>query len=203
MEIVVATRNRHKLKELTDMLAGMDVVLVGLDAFPGCPDVVEDGASFTENALKKAREIASYTHHVTAADDSGLEVDALNGLPGIYSARYAGVQGDDRRNNEKLLHELEGVPPEKRGARFRCVIAVAVPDGEEKVVEGTCKGVIITAPRGNQGFGYDPVFLDEESGLTFAEMDGEYKNRISHRSRAVEELKKILPPFLSSCTKKP
>lgn len=201
MEIVVATRNRHKLKELTDMLAGMSVALVGLDAFPGCPDVEEDGKSFTENALKKARVIAACTHHVTVADDSGLEVDALKGLPGIYSARYAGIQGDDRRNNEKLLHELASVPPEKRGARFRCVIAVVAPGGEERVVEGMCRGVIISGPRGNQGFGYDPLFLDEESGLTFAEMDGEYKNRISHRSRAVQELKKILPLFLASYMK--
>ena len=142
-QIVLATRNRHKLQEVRDMLQGIPVEILSCDAFAGCPDVVEDGATFADNALKKARAIAWHTGHVTIADDSGLEVDALGGLPGIYSARYAGEPADDRRNNEKLLTELAGVPDEKRGAQFTCVIAIVDSRGKEKVVEGVCRGVII------------------------------------------------------------
>lgn len=177
------------------MLEDIDISIVSFDSFPECPEVIEDGKSFAENALKKARTIAQYTGHVTIADDSGLEVDFLGGMPGIYSARYAGEEADDRKNNEKLLKELGGVPMERRGAQFKCVIAVVVPDGAEQVVEGAYRGVIITEPRGNNGFGYDPVFLDEQSGFTFAEMDPEHKNQVSHRSRAIQELKKILQGF--------
>jgi XTP/dITP diphosphohydrolase len=194
-QIVLATRNRHKLQEVRDMLRGIPVEILSCDAFDGCPAVVEDGATFADNALKKANAIARHTGHVTIADDSGLEVDALGGLPGIYSARYAGEPADDRRNNEKLLAELAGVPDEKRGAQFTCVIAVVDGRGKEKVVEGVCRGVIIRMLKGVQGFGYDPLFLDTASGLTFAEMDSEHKNSISHRCRAIRELKKILPEF--------
>ena len=194
-QIVLATRNRHKIIELTDMLRGTGIVIAGLDAFPGCPEVIEDGTSFEENALKKARAAAGYTGRVALADDSGLEVDFLGGMPGIYSARYAGEQGNDRKNNEKLLRELEAVPPEKRGAQFRCVIAIAAPDGRQQVAEGICRGMVITRPQGAQGFGYDPIFLYEPLGLTFSEMDAEQKNSISHRSRALRELKKVLPAF--------
>jgi XTP/dITP diphosphohydrolase len=194
-QIVLATRNRHKLQEFRDMLQGTPVEIVSCDAFAGCPDVVEDGATFADNALKKARAIALHTGHVTIADDSGLEVDALGGLPGLYSARFAGEPADDLRNNEKLLAELALVPEGQRGAQFKCVIAIVDGRGREKVVEGICRGVIIRELKGVQGFGYDPLFLDTASGLTFAEMVGGHKNGISHRCRAIQELKKVLPEF--------
>ncbi len=195
MEIVLATRNHNKLREFREMLQELQVRVRSCDDFPGCPDAVEDGNSFAENALKKARLVAAYTGRLTLADDSGLEVDVLGGAPGIYSARYGGVQGDDRSNIEKLLRELAGVPRARRTAQFRCVIAIVAPGGREDIVEGVCRGVIIEQPRGTGGFGYDPVFLDEASGRTFAEMDAGHKNSISHRSRAVQELKKVLPGF--------
>ncbi len=135
---------------------------------------------------------------IAVADDSGLEVDALGGAPGIYSSRYAGPEGDARKNIEKLLRDLETVPYPRRTARFRCVVAVVLPDGREHVIEGVCNGMIIDAPRGTRGFGYDPVFLDEALGLTFAEMDPAMKNSISHRGRAAAELKNILPSLISS-----
>jgi XTP/dITP diphosphohydrolase len=195
--IILATRNRHKLQEFRDMLQGLDIEILSCNAFAGCPDVVEDGATFADNALKKARAIARHTGHVTLADDSGLEVDALGGLPGLYSARFAGEPADDCRNNEKLLRELARVPDEKRGAQFRCVIAMVDSRGREKVVEGIYRGVIIRELKGVQGFGYDPLFVDTVSGLTFAEMAAEHKNSISHRCRAIQELKKILPEFIA------
>ena len=179
------------------MLQGMPVEILSCDGFAGCPDVVEDGATFADNALKKARTIARHTGHITIADDSGLEVDALGGLPGIYSARYAGEPADDQRNNNKLLAELDVMPDEKRGAQFTCVIAIVDGRGREKVVEGIFRGVIIREFKGMQGFGYDPLFADTASGLTFAEMDAVHKNSISHRSRAIGELKKILPEFIA------
>ena len=196
MEIVLATRNRNKLREFREMLQDLQVHVRSCDDFPDCPDALEDGNSFAENALKKARLVAAHAGLLAIADDSGLEVDALGGQPGIYSARYGGVQGDDLRNIKKLLHELDGVPRERRGAQFRCVIAIVAPEGREQIVEGLCRGVIIEQPRGTGGFGYDPVFLDEPSQLTFAEMDAGQKNSISHRARAVQKLKKILPAFM-------
>ena len=193
MEIVLSTTNSHKLREFREMLGDIDVQIVPLDSFPDCPEVIEDGNSFAENALKKARTIALHTGLLTMADDSGLEVDFLEGRPGIYSARYAGEDADDRKNNEKLLKDLEGVPPDKRGAQFRCVIAVVDPNGDKQTVEGKYRGVITELPSGGNGFGYDPIFLDTVSGLTFADMGPEKKNLISHRSLAILELKKILP----------
>jgi XTP/dITP diphosphohydrolase len=196
MKIVIATTNQNKLRELKDLLQGFDVELLSLKDFSEHPVVVEDGESFAENALKKARAICAHTGLVTIADDSGLEVDSLSGHPGIYSARYAGDRASDRENYKKLLRKLKGVAPEKRGARFCCVLAIVSPSGTEKVVTGEYRGVIIDEPRGHNGFGYDPVFLDPASGLTFAEMEPEQKNRISHRAQALHELRKILPDFL-------
>ena len=196
MKIVIATTNQNKLRELKDLLQGLPVELLSLRDFPECPAVIEDGESFAENALKKARAVCAHTGMVTIADDSGLEVDHLNGRPGIYSARYAGDSATDGENYAKLLRELQRISAEDRGARFCCVLAIVSPSGKEKVVAGEYRGVIITAPRGHNGFGYDPVFLDTASGLTFAEMEPEQKNRISHRARALQELRKILPDFL-------
>ena len=198
MKIVIATSNQNKLRELKDLLKGLDVHILSLMDFPDCPPVVEDGESFVENALKKAQAICAYTGLLTIADDSGLEVDCLGGRPGIFSARYAGEGSDDRKNYEKLLQGIEGVALENRGARFRCVLAIAAPSGKQRIVEGEYRGCIIAKPRGENGFGYDPVFLDTISGLTFAEMTPDQKNQISHRARALQELVKILPEFLNA-----
>ena len=196
MKIVIATTNQNKLRELQYLLQGFAVELLSLRDFPECPAVIEDGKSFAENALKKARAVCAHTGMVTIADDSGLEVDALSGQPGIYSARYAGEEASDRENYTKLLRELQGIMPENLGARFCCVLAIVSSEGTEKVVTGEYRGVIIKEPRGHNGFGYDPVFLDSASGLTFAELSPEQKNKISHRARALEQLQKILPVFL-------
>lgn len=196
MDIVLATRNANKVREFRELLQDMPLRVLCCSDFPGCPDVEEDGATFVENALKKARTVAAYTNRIALADDSGLEVDALGGAPGIFSSRYGGPECDAQKNIARLLKELDGVPDQRRGARFRCVIALVAPDGRERIVEGICRGKIVEEPRGEKGFGYDPVFLDEESGRTFAQMDSSLKNRISHRGRAMQELKKILQEFL-------
>ena len=202
MKIVIATSNHNKWRELKELLIGFDVQLLSLTDFPDCPPVVEDGESFAENALKKAQTICAHTGLLTIADDSGLEVDCLEGSPGIFSARYAGEGADDRKNYEKLLQEINGIAPENRGARFRCVLAIAAPSGRQRIVDGEYRGFIITEPRGENGFGYDPVFIDTISGLTFAEMKPDQKNQISHRARALHELVKILPDFLHSLSQK-
>ena len=199
MKIVIATTNQNKLRELKELLRDLPVELLSLRDFPECPAVVEDGKSFVENALKKARAICAHTGMVTIADDSGLEVDCLSGRPGIYSARFAGDGADDRENYKKLLREMQGVKPEERGARFCCVLAIVSPEETEKVVTGEYRGAIITDARGHNGFGYDPVFLDTASGLSFAEMSPEQKNKISHRARALKQLLKLLPDFLNAC----
>lgn len=197
MKIILATANAHKLKEFRTMLGGLDVTLGCLADFQDCPEIIEDGHTFEKNALIKARTVAAHTGRLSMADDSGLEVDILDGRPGIYSARYAGPGADDHDNNIKLLKELDGLPPSKRGARFTCVIAIVDPAGNEAVVAGHCRGTIINDLKGAQGFGYDPLFLHEASGKTFAEMDAAQKNRVSHRFQAIRELKKMLPGFLS------
>lgn len=198
MNIVLATANPHKLREFQQILEADNFSIVPLSAFEGCPDVVEDGSSFEENALKKARAICSYTGCIALADDSGLEVDALGGAPGIYSARFAGEPRSDSRNIALLLERLQGVPPEQRGAQFRCVIAVVSPGGREITAQGLCRGRITGAPVGSDGFGYDPVFLHKPSGRTFAELPAEEKNSLSHRGRAAAALRELLPEFLEN-----
>jgi XTP/dITP diphosphohydrolase len=188
--LVLATRNAHKVGELQAILtdAGVAVTLIGMDAFPAVPDVVEDGLTFADNALKKARETAAATGLPCAADDSGLCVDALNGMPGVFSARWAGRHGDDVANLDLVLAQLSDVAAEFRGARFECAAALALPTGEERVVTGTIDGVLLTARRGSGGFGYDPVFLPHGYDRTTAEMSAEEKNAISHRGRAFRAL---------------
>jgi XTP/dITP diphosphohydrolase len=184
--LVVATRNRNKVRELAPLLGGLDVELLTLADLPELPEVVEDRDTFAENASRKAREIAAATGLPVLADDSGLEVDALGGAPGVLSARYAGTGHDDRVNNARLLAELAGVPPERRTARFRCAIALADRWEDTLIVrEGACEGVILEALRGGGGFGYDPLFLYPPLGRTFAELGMEEKNRLSHRARAI------------------
>jgi len=198
MEIILATGNKNKLREFREMLSSDEVLIVPQNEFENCPEVIEDGQTFEENALIKARAIAQHTGRITMADDSGLEVDYLNGAPGIHSARFAGADADDDQNNQKLLKELQGVPEDKRGAQFVCVIAIVSQTGEERTVKGVFRGCIIEEYRGKAGFGYDPLFLDKVSGLTYSEMSAEQKNSISHRSQAIKELKKIMPEFLTA-----
>lgn len=185
---MVASRNRHKREELEQLLAGLPCELRALDEYPDCPEVVEDGATFVANAVKKARAAAGCTGEWALADDSGLEVDALNGAPGVQSARFAGEPRSDARNNEKLLALLAEVPPARRTARFRCVIALAGPAGELETVEGAIEGRISESPRGIGGFGYDPLFLLPGLGRTMAELAPGEKNRLSHRGRALAAL---------------
>ena len=197
--MVLATRNAAKLRELARILGAEDsgsgqIRLAGLDEFPGAPDVPETGATFEENALLKARAIASYTGLPSVADDSGLCVDALNGMPGVLSARWAGRHGDDQANLELVLAQLADVPDARRGAQFVCAAALVVPGTREWVVTGRVEGRLIRSPRGSGGFGYDPIFLPDGFGQTTAEMTAEAKDAISHRGRAF----RALAPFITT-----
>ncbi len=198
MEIIVATRNRGKLAEIRDALSDLGITLYSLEDFPDVPEVIEDGETFYENAVKKARETAWHTEKLALADDSGLVVDALGGEPGVYSARYAGEDADDRMNNEKLLEELQDVPEKNRTARFICVIAVASPDGELINAHGASEGRIMDEPRGEEGFGYDPLFYSVEAGAGFSEISREEKLKVSHRGRALRELKEKLQKWMNT-----
>lgn len=189
IEIVVATRNPGKLKEIREALAGLPLKLISLKDCPGAPEVSEDGETFMENAVKKARAIAQYCGKRALADDSGLVADALNGAPGVRSARYAGENATDEMNNEKLLSALAGVPPDMRTASFICVVALATPGGELITAEGSCPGLILSAPRGQNGFGYDPIFLYPPLNQTFAEITRGQKLKVSHRGQALAALR--------------
>ncbi len=189
--LLVATRNAGKLKEIEAIL-GNDVTLKSLADYPEAHEVVEDGDTFEANAIKKAVETANATGQITLADDSGLEVDALDGAPGVYSARFAGLDATDADNIKKLLSLMAGVPEEKRCARFRCVIAVVTPDGEARTATGVWEGRIVGEPRGDNGFGYDPLFFSPENGCTSAELSPETKNLTSHRARALRAAKAII-----------
>lgn len=190
--IVLASHNRKKAAELRAILEPLGIRLLSLADFPGAPEPVEDGDSFEANALIKARSALAYTGETALADDSGLMVDALNGGPGVHSARFAGENADDAANNRLLLEKLSGTPSEKRGAKFVSVAAIALPDGESAIFRGETRGVILESPRGAGGFGYDPLFLSLDLGLTFAEADQEAKNLVSHRARALAGLKNWL-----------
>jgi len=190
--IVVASRNKGKLIEIKEMLKDTDIEVVSVDDFYGIPRLVEDGQTFEENALCKARAISQILNMTALADDSGLEVDFLKGLPGVKSARFAGEHANDEENNKKLLRLLEGVPFEDRKARFRCVIAMVCSDGREYKTEGFCDGYITLEPRGSNGFGYDPIFWIPEFNMTFGEMEPGIKNNISHRAKALSEMVKII-----------
>lgn len=187
-QLVLATRNLHKIRELTALLGGLDIRVHTLDDFPHVSDTVEDGATLEANALKKAREVFRQTTLPALADDSGLEVHYLNDEPGVYSSRYAGIGASYADNCRKLLERMRGVPPRRRAARFRCVIAFVAP-GVEKTVEGELRGVITEDPRGSQGFGYDPLFLPSGSFATLAQIPPELKNTLSHRAKAIEKMK--------------
>ena len=184
MRLLIATRNRHKLEEIRAILSVPGLELVGADEVPGLPEVEEDAPTFEGNAVKKARTLAQASGCWTLADDSGLEVDALGGAPGVTSARYAGPATSTPANNAKLLRELAGVAD--RRARFRCVLALCSPEGRAWTVEGRCEGQILEAPRGANGFGYDPLFVPEGREQTFAELPAGVKNGMSHRGQALQ-----------------
>jgi XTP/dITP diphosphohydrolase len=201
--LVFATRNPGKLVELRELLPGIDVLSIDEAAQRigrAIPDVVEDAGTFAGNAAKKALEVSAITGLPALADDSGLEVDALGGAPGVYSARYAGDQHDDTANNAKLVAALDGVPRERRTARFRAVLALADvtgPLGDDVIsADGTCEGIILDAPRGNGGFGYDPLFFAPELGMTFAEAGVGPKSDLSHRARAMKAMRPRLLEYL-------
>ena len=191
-KFIVATKNKGKMKEIEEILTGLPYEVVSMEEAGISQDIDEYGSTFEENALIKAREIAEITGEMVMADDSGLEVDFLNGAPGIYSARYAGEGASDSDRNNKLLNELKDVPFEKRTARFVCAIAVVFPEGESFTVRGACEGYIGFEPRGNHGFGYDPLFFMPEYHRTVAEMSSEQKNQISHRGNALRQMLKKL-----------
>lgn len=192
MRIVVATKNEGKVKEIKSIFNDMDVDIFSMNELNINVNIVEDGNSFKENALIKARKIVKYCNEITIADDSGLVVDYLNGLPGIYSARYAGENASDNDRINKLLKELSGIEFKKRTARFICAIALAFPDGTEYIVEGKCEGIIDYELKGNKGFGYDPIFYLPEYDKTMAQIDSVLKNKISHRAVAMKLLKEKL-----------
>ncbi len=191
-ELVLATRNQDKGRELAALLKDLGIRIRTLAEFPAAPEVVEDGETCEANAVKKAVAIAQYTKLPAAADDTGLMVEALGGRPGVHAARYAGEGATYEDNCKKLLHELAGVPRERRGARFVTVAAVADPKGTVEVVQGSLDGLITEAPAGTKGFGYDPVFFVSELGKTLAQLTPEEKNRISHRARAFAKVREFL-----------
>ena len=191
-EVIIATKNAGKAKEFEHIFSQYQITVKSLLDFEEIEDIVEDGETFEENALIKARAIAKQFNQVVIADDSGLEVDALHGRPGVYSARYAGEGRDDQANIKKVLSELEGIPTEQRGARFVCALALVTPEGEESVVRGTCEGQILTECLGSEGFGYDPIFYLPELEKTMAQIPKHQKNVLSHRADAFAKLQTIL-----------
>lgn len=192
MKIVAATNNQNKLKEFFQILDKTGVNLVSLKQMNLDVEVVEDGETFEENALKKAKEICKLCGEISLADDSGLEVDYLDGQPGVYSARFSGADSTPQKNNQKLLSLLQGVPKEKRTARFICVIAVAFPDGRTILSRGECEGIITDELLGEHGFGYDPLFFYPPYNKTFGQLSKEEKDSVSHRGRALEKIKEEL-----------
>lgn len=188
-ELLVASGNKGKLREFGELLRGVVETILSPADFPQLPEVEEDGDTFEANAIKKALSAARFTGKPVLADDSGLCVDYLGGRPGVFSARFAGESASDAENNSLLLRELAGVPGENRTAAFHCVIALCLPDGSCQTFDGMLPGVILEAPRGEGGFGYDPLFLVPEYGQTFSELPMEIKNVISHRGRAMQMLK--------------
>lgn len=199
MKLLVATTNPGKFAEVQSFLAKFQLEIFSLESLSDYPKIVEDGATFEENALKKAQTLADYSGYFTLADDSGLEVDALNGAPGIYSARYGGAECDDDKNNAKLLNELRFVPEQRRRARFVCALAFCAPKaqgGRIWTVRESCEGRIAFSPKGQNGFGYDPVFFYPPFGKTFGELDRATKATVSHRGKALERFAAALPALL-------
>lgn len=196
-QLVIGSRNRKKRQEIEEILGDLGLDLRDLTSWPDAPEVVEDGATFVDNARKKATELAHHLGQWVLGEDSGLVVPGLNGRPGVYSARYAGKQGDDAANNARLLAELAPLPQDRRAAYYVCTAALADPQGEVRaVVEGRCHGVIIAELRGSGGFGYDPLFLIPEYHRTFGELSPRVKHALSHRARALAQLRPVLRSLL-------
>ncbi len=190
--LVLAMRNEGKLREVRQLLAGLELEIVDLSSYPEAPDIPEEGTTFAANAREKALITAGHTGEWSLADDSGLEVEVLGGAPGVRSARYAGVHGDDQANIKRLLLELKDVPSDRRGARFVCALALALSGGRVLTAEGECQGRIGYGPKGENGFGYDPVFFLPEVGRMMAELSEEEKNRLSHRARAIRKIRPLI-----------
>ncbi|SBW00117.1 Non-canonical purine NTP pyrophosphatase [uncultured delta proteobacterium] len=196
--VVLASRNKGKIKELAVLLQPFGVTVEGLDAFPAVGEIEETGATFAENSLLKAATVSKLTGHIAVADDSGLVVDALGGEPGVYSARYSeepGRPATDERNTEKVLEKTRDVPDGSRTVRFVSVMAAAAPDGRHILAEGRWEGILARKPSGTNGFGYDPVFFDPETGQTAAQMEPAQKNARSHRAKACQKLLELWPAF--------
>jgi XTP/dITP diphosphohydrolase len=187
--IILATKNKGKIIELKAMLEDLNAEILSLNDYKNLPEVKEDGKSFSENALKKAKIVSEHTGEMVLSDDSGLEVECLGGEPGVYSARYSGDDATDSSNIKKLLERLEGVSVQKRNASFRCVLVLHRPDGRYWEFEGSLHGIINDKPVGSGGFGYDPIFLLPELGVTVAQLPVDMKNKISHRARAIDKFK--------------
>ncbi len=193
MKLVLATRNQGKVREISEILRDQNgIELLSLCNYPDAPDVVEDGKTYEENAIKKAASLAEHTGHLTIGDDSGLAVDALDGAPGVHSARYAGENASDQDRIAKLLNALQDIPDDRRSGRFICAVAIAEPLAQVQVVRGVCEGRITHTPRGASGFGYDPVFVPTGYNKTFAELGDTVKNQISHRAKALDKARKLL-----------
>ncbi|MCM2272929.1 MAG: XTP/dITP diphosphatase [candidate division Zixibacteria bacterium] len=197
MQLVLATNNRDKIREIKHLLEDLPATLLTADDFLDFPDPEETGITLVENAILKARAIARFTEHAALADDSGLEVDALGGAPGVYSSRYAGEHVTYKDNYTKLLREMAGVPEQQRTARFRCVMAIVWEDSSVETVEGVAEGMITTAVQGDQGFGYDPVFFYPPLNKRFSEMTLEEKNQVSHRGKALQAARELIIRRLS------
>ena len=192
-KLLIASTNKGKIREVRAQLENFDLEIIGLDNYPQLMNIKEDGSSFAENALKKARVSAKESGLLTLADDSGLEVDYLGGRPGIYSARFVGEDASDSDNNKKLLEELDGVKAEERTARFKCVMALVDPENDfEKTVAGSCEGRILKEPQGENGFSYDPLFYVERKKKAMARLKPETKNKISHRAEALRRMNSII-----------
>ncbi|EKN65017.1 nucleoside-triphosphatase [Neobacillus bataviensis LMG 21833] len=197
-EVIIATKNPGKAREFEHIFANRGIHVQTLLDYPEIPDVEETGTTFEENAILKAEAVSKKLHKMVIGDDSGLMVDALDGRPGIYSARYAGEPKNDQNNTDKVLSELQGVPESERSARFYCALAVSIPGQETVTVSGTCEGQILEESRGSNGFGYDPIFYVPEKGKSMAELSADEKNNISHRANALKQLDVILDEILES-----
>lgn len=196
MELLVATRNKKKLEEIREILKDLDLEITSLADYQNCPEIVEDGATFAQNAIKKAATIALFTKKLVMGEDSGLEVKALGNRPGVYSARYSGPLATDKKNNRKLLNDLQGVPFKKRAARYQCAVALADAKGLIGVVTGNCEGRIGFKMKGRFGFGYDPLFVIGKYSRTFAQLDPEVKHKMSHRCKALKKAKRLMALYL-------
>lgn len=196
MDLIVATKNKKKLEEIKEILRGLNLKISSLADYPGAPRIIENGKTFRENAIKKAVKIAKFTQKLTLGEDSGLCVNALKGKPGVYSARFAGKDKSDQKNNLKLLKLLEGLPVNKRKAHYYCAVALADKDGLAGVREGKRSGFIGFTPKGNFGFGYDPLFVLPKYKKTFAQLGACIKHKMSHRFRALRKTKSLLATYL-------